>query len=100
MRPGRHDPRGPAALRGGASRAVARAGPDGGVVFSAPVDPGAYTGPGVGEVRVEGGRHRFALTGDPRGLLAALSRLPVEDVAIERAGLEEAFRDLYGEGRA
>jgi ABC-2 type transport system ATP-binding protein len=65
------------------------------VRFAAPVDPAAYSAPGVGPVEVEGTRHRFSLSGDPKPLLAALARLPVADVAIERASLEDAFRDLY-----
>jgi ABC-2 type transport system ATP-binding protein len=65
------------------------------VRFSAPVDPSRYRVAGVGAVAVRGARHRFTLQGDPRPLLATLAELPVADVAIERAGLEEAFRHLY-----
>lgn len=65
------------------------------VLFAEPVDPARYAVPGVGPAAVEGLRHRFALAGDPRPLLAALAGLPVEDLAIERARLEDAFRDLY-----
>jgi len=65
------------------------------VTFSEPVDPARYAGEGVGTTEVEGAHHRFSLSGDPAPLLAALSRLPVADVAIERASLEDAFRDLY-----
>ncbi len=65
------------------------------VQFAEPVDPSRYAVPGIADVRVEGARHRFSLSGDPRPLLAALAGLPVVDVAIERAGLEDAFRDLY-----
>ena len=65
------------------------------VQFSEPVDPSRYAVSGVGAVEVEGTRHRFALAGDPKPLLAALAALPVEDLAIERATLEDAFRDLY-----
>ena len=65
------------------------------VAFSEPVNPARYAGEGVGPVEVDGARHRFSLSGDPAPLLAALSRLPVADVAIERPGLEDAFRDLY-----
>ncbi len=65
------------------------------VVFSEPVDASRYRVAGVGAVEVEGARHRFALAGDPKPLLAALAELPVVDVAIERASLEDAFRDLY-----
>ena len=65
------------------------------VTFSEPVDPARYAGEGVGEPEIDGTRHRFSLTGDPAPLLAALSRLPVADVAIERSSLEDAFHDLY-----
>ena len=65
------------------------------VRFRDPVDPGRYAGPGVGPARVEGLVHRFTLAGDPAPLLAALGRLPGADVSIERASLEDAFRDLY-----
>ena len=44
---------------------------------------------------MDGTRHRFSLAGDPKPLLAALAELPVVDVAIERASLEDAFRDVY-----
>jgi ABC-2 type transport system ATP-binding protein len=65
------------------------------VQFAEPVDPSRYAVPGVADVRVEGTRHRFSLAGDPRPLLAALAQLPVVDVSIGRASLEDAFRDLY-----
>ena len=65
------------------------------VQFAEPVDPSRYAVPGVSDVRVEGLRHRFSLAGDPRPLLAALAGLPVVDVAIERASLEDAFRYVY-----
>ena len=65
------------------------------VQFAEPVDPARYAVAGVSAVEVEGLRHRFALAGDPKPLLAALAALPVADVAIERASLEDAFRDLY-----
>lgn len=65
------------------------------VTFARPVDPSAYAMDGVSEVAVEGARHTFTFTGDPGPLLAALAPLAVADVAIERAGLEDVFRDLY-----
>ena len=65
------------------------------VRFSSPVDPSRYAVAGVGGVEVEGLRHRFALSGEPAPLIAALARLPVTELAIERPSLEEAFRDLY-----
>jgi ABC-2 type transport system ATP-binding protein len=69
------------------------------VQFAAEVDPSRYAVPGVEDVEVDGTRHRFSLSGDPKPLLAALAELPVVDVAIERASLEDAFRDLYEDGR-
>lgn len=68
------------------------------VRFSRPVDPARYAGPGVGPAAVEGDVHRFALAGEPAPLLSALARLPVEDVTIVPASLDDAFRDLYGGG--
>lgn len=65
------------------------------VQFAEPVDPSRYAVAGVSGVVVDGTRHRFELAGDPAPLLGALAALPVEDVAIERASLEDAFRDLY-----
>lgn len=65
------------------------------VLFTRAVDPADYSDAGVGSVTVEGLHHRFIVTGEPGPLLAALSRLPVADVAIERASLDDAFRDLY-----
>ena len=75
-------------LRGARSRSVEAR-------FSQPVDPGRYAAPGVGPSHVDGTLHRFTLEGDPAPLLAALARLPLVDVSIERASLEDAFRDLY-----
>jgi ABC-2 type transport system ATP-binding protein len=80
-----------AELRGARSRSVE-------VRFAEPVEPSRYAGPGVGPARVEGTLHRFTLAGDPAPLLAALGALPVMDVSIERASLEDAFRDLYAAG--
>ena len=65
------------------------------VQFSEPVDPSRYAAPGVGATAVRGTVHRFSLAGDPAPLLAALSRLPLDDVTIAPASLEDAFRDLY-----
>jgi beta-exotoxin I transport system ATP-binding protein len=65
------------------------------VQFREPVDPARYAVDGIDGVEVEGARHRFSLAGDPGPLLAALAALPVADVSIERASLDDAFRDLY-----
>jgi ABC-2 type transport system ATP-binding protein len=80
-------------LRRGRSRTVE-------VRFTAPVDPSRYAVAGVGDVAVDGLRHRFTVSGEPRALLAALAALPVGDVAIAPPSLEEAFRHLYGEADA
>jgi ABC-2 type transport system ATP-binding protein len=79
-------------LRGARSRSVEAR-------FSEPVDPGRYAAPGVGASHVDGTLHRFTLEGDPAPLLAALALLPLVDVSIERASLEDAFRDLYSVAR-
>jgi ABC-2 type transport system ATP-binding protein len=76
-------------LRRGRSRRVE-------VRFAEPVEPARYAVDGVGDVEVDGLRHRFTVAGEPRALLAALAALPVEDVAIEPPSLEDAFRHLYG----
>ena len=70
------------------------------VRFAEEVDPSRYAGPGVGPPQVDGRRHRFSLSGDPAPLLEALGALPVEEVTIERASLEDAFRELYSDGTA
>jgi len=68
------------------------------VGFRAPVDPARYAAAGVGPVEVAGLVHRFSLRGEPGRLLAALAGLPVADVVIERARLEDVVRALYDEG--
>ncbi|HMO01129.1 MAG TPA: ABC transporter ATP-binding protein [Miltoncostaeaceae bacterium] len=78
------------ALRRGRSRTVE-------VRFAEPVDPARYAVEGVGDVEVDGLRHRFTVAGEPRALLAALAALPVDDVAIAPPSLEASFRHLYGE---
>jgi ABC-2 type transport system ATP-binding protein len=70
------------------------------VRFAEAVEPARYALPGVGLVEVRGPVHRFAFSGDPRALMAALATLPVEDVAIERPRLEDTFLDLYADGAA
>ena len=80
-------------LRRGRSRRVE-------VRFTEPVDPSRYAVDGVGDVEVDGLRHRFSVAGEPRALLAALAALPVDDVAIAPPSLEESFRHLYGEADA
>ena len=80
-------------LRRGRSRRVE-------VRFAEPVDPSRYAVEGVGDVEVDGLRHRFTVSGEARALLAALAALPVDDVAIAPPSLEESFRHLYGEAEA
>ena len=65
------------------------------VLFDGEVDPSAYAVDGIGEVRVEGHVHRFALSGDPGPLLARLGALSPRDITIEAARLEDVFRALY-----
>ena len=80
-------------LRRGRSRRVD-------VRFAEPVDPSRYAVEGVGDVEVDGLRHRFTVSGEARALLGALAALPVADVAIAPPSLEESFRHLYGEAEA
>jgi ABC-2 type transport system ATP-binding protein len=51
--------------------------------------------PGVSEVWLADRRIACGLEGDPRPLLAALDGLPVVDLTIEPATLEDAFLELY-----
>ena len=81
-------------LRRGRSRRVE-------VRFAEPVDPSRYAVEGVGDVEVDGLRHRFTVVrGGAVPLLGALATLPVDDVAIAPPSLEESFRHLYGEAEA
>jgi ABC-2 type transport system ATP-binding protein len=65
------------------------------VSFARSIEPALYAGAGIGPVTVDGLRHRFVFSGESGHLLDALSRLPVANVAIERASLDEVFRELY-----
>ncbi len=65
------------------------------VLFDTDVDPAAYRVDGMGEVRVEGHVHHFALSGDPGPLLARIGALGPKDITIEAARLEDVFRALY-----
>ena len=65
------------------------------VLFTAPVDPSAYMGDGIADLRVEGHVHHFTLAGDPGPLLARLGALSPADITIEAARLEDVFRALY-----
>ena len=51
--------------------------------------------PGVSDVAIDGDRLSCALEGDPRPFLAALQGVPVADLTIETARLEDAFLELY-----
>ena len=51
--------------------------------------------PGVTDVRVRDGVLTCQLDGDPGPLIAALQGVPVRDLLIEPARLEEAFMDYY-----
>lgn len=65
------------------------------VAFGRPVDPDAYRTAAMGPVEVSGAVHAFALRGEPAALIRALAPLPVIDLSVERAGLEDVFRALY-----
>lgn len=78
----------PSELAGARTRSVE-------VFFTEAVDPARYGVAGAGPARVEGRHHRFTFSGDPGPLLSRLALLPVADVVIEPAGLDEVFRDLY-----
>ncbi len=56
--------------------------------------------PGASDVVVRDSRISLGLEGDVTGLLAALHGLPVADLTIEPARLEEAFLELYADGPA
>jgi ABC-2 type transport system ATP-binding protein len=56
--------------------------------------------PGVTNVCVDQDTVRCDFAGDVRPLLQHLATLPVRDLTIEPARLEDVFLDLYGEGEA
>ncbi|MBI4338495.1 MAG: ABC transporter ATP-binding protein [Chloroflexi bacterium] len=51
--------------------------------------------PGAELLRLEGQEVEFLMKGDIQTLLAAVARLPVEDIAFPEATLEEAFLEFY-----
>ena len=53
--------------------------------------------PGVTDVRVHDGLLTCQLEGEPGPLLAALQGVPIDDLLIEPARLEEAFMEYYAE---
>ena len=57
--------------------------------------PGLAGVAGVSDVRVSGGRLSCRLEGDVAPFLAAISGLPIHDLTIEPARLEEAFLEFY-----
>jgi ABC-2 type transport system ATP-binding protein len=63
--------------------------------FSRPVDPADYAVDGVGRVTVDGRDHAFTLTAAPGPLVSRLAGLPLEDLVMEPARLEDVFRELY-----
>ena len=66
------------------------------VQFGQPVEPKRYATAGVGQVDVSGVTHRFTFSGEARDLVAGLAGLPVVDLSIETARLEDVFRARYG----
>ncbi len=54
--------------------------------------------PGVTSVEVDLDTATFRFSGDVRPLLQELATLPVRDLKIEPASLEDVFLELYGEG--
>lgn len=65
------------------------------IEFDGPVEAERYLTGAESEHRVEGGTHRFMLSGSPAPLLSALADLPVVDLTIERPRLEDVFRGYY-----
>jgi ABC-2 type transport system ATP-binding protein len=58
----------------------------------------AFALAGAGELERDGARLRFTYAGEPGALLRALAALPVVDLEIEKASLEEIFLALYRSG--
>jgi ABC-2 type transport system ATP-binding protein len=56
--------------------------------------------PGVSDVRIAEGRLRCRLEGDVAPFLAAIAGLPIHDLTIEPARLEEAFLEFYADDLA
>jgi ABC-2 type transport system ATP-binding protein len=56
--------------------------------------------PGITNIFVDRDTVTFRLAGDVRPLLQHLVTLPVRDLTIEQARLEDVFLELYGEGEA
>ncbi len=66
------------------------------VVFASDVAHSTWEGlRGFNEVSGTDRRHIVTFTGDPKPFLKAVSNLPVEDISIENASLEEAFKHYY-----
>jgi ABC-2 type transport system ATP-binding protein len=53
--------------------------------------------PGVSDIRIGDGRLRCRLEGDVGPFLAAIAGLPIHDLTIEPARLEEAFLEFYAD---
>ena len=66
------------------------------VQFGQRVEPQRYATSGIGQVDVSGVTHRFTFSGEARDLVAGLAGLPVVDLSIETARLEDVFRARYG----
>ena len=65
------------------------------VTFSEPMPSDVYRATNVSGLEVDGSTHRFTFTGNPAPVIAALANLPVIDLVIEPARLEDLFRNLY-----
>ncbi len=61
------------------------------------VDPEPFRIPGVRSIRCEGRKLRLSIEGNYQEILRAMSSLPVENITIEDATLEEIFLEYYTE---
>lgn len=68
------------------------------VVFREPVEIAWTDQPEVTEVNGTARHHRVTFTGNPGELLRLIVDLPVEDVTVATASLEESFLSYYQEG--
>ncbi len=95
MRPGRHPPRGPAGRSGGGGRdAALAAAPRRGVVHGA-VDAGALAAFGDIVRRDEREVELRVAQDQLAALITRLGMLPLADVEVEAASLEDVFMEQY-----
>jgi ABC-2 type transport system ATP-binding protein len=69
------------------------------VVLKEPAEAGALEVAGVSAIEGDGRTFRFDVSGDIEPLVRALARLRVEDFLAEPEHLDEAFFEVYEEGR-